>query len=279
MLVGKPSIGIMQGRLTPSRGRGIQFFPFEGWDAEFSKAAQIGLDEIEFIFDLDRYTENPIWTKSGRERIKKLISSSGVRVNHVCADFFMRRPFFGADSRVIEENIVFLKILLYNSAEIGAVNVEIPILDNSSLKTDEDEKCFVNAVGDSLSLAERLGLTISIEADLEPLRLLKLVKSFNSSSVFVVYDSGNSASLGYDCKEELNTLGSWIKNVHIKDRVRNGVTVTLGSGSVDFDRLFSGLKDINYQGGFTLQVARGSDGDEVETVKAQLNFLRRYIRM
>ena len=29
------SFGIMQGRLTPSQGKGIQFFPFDHWEKEF----------------------------------------------------------------------------------------------------------------------------------------------------------------------------------------------------------------------------------------------------
>ena len=45
------SFGIMQGRLTPANGRGIQFFPFENWENEFMDCARIGLDEIEWIFD------------------------------------------------------------------------------------------------------------------------------------------------------------------------------------------------------------------------------------
>ena len=47
------SIGIMQGRLTQPKGRGIQFFPFDNWIEEFKVAKEIGLKEIEFIFDYD----------------------------------------------------------------------------------------------------------------------------------------------------------------------------------------------------------------------------------
>ena len=48
------SYGIMQGRLTPSNGRGIQFFPFDNWQQEFITGSSIGLNEIEWIFDYDR---------------------------------------------------------------------------------------------------------------------------------------------------------------------------------------------------------------------------------
>ena len=47
--------GIMQGRLTPSQGRGIQFFPFENWRNEFYESAKLGLNEIEWIFDFDDF--------------------------------------------------------------------------------------------------------------------------------------------------------------------------------------------------------------------------------
>ena len=53
-------LGIMQGRLTPPKGRGIQFFPFDYWENEFWMAKELELDEIEFIFDYDRYDQNPL---------------------------------------------------------------------------------------------------------------------------------------------------------------------------------------------------------------------------
>jgi hexulose-6-phosphate isomerase len=50
----------------------------------------------------------------------------------------------------------------------------------------------------------------------------------------------------------------------------------LGEGSADFDDIFASIRGIGYSGGFTLQVARGEDGDEVNWIKRQLAFLRRY---
>ena len=85
-------IGIMQGRLVLPRGRGIQFFPFEEWQDEFRLASEIKIDEIDFIFDLDRFQENPLWQNIGK--IQDAMKESGVKVRHICADFFMRKPFF-----------------------------------------------------------------------------------------------------------------------------------------------------------------------------------------
>src|SRR3989338_5322399 len=271
------SIGIMQGRLTPPKGRGIQFFPFEEWEDEFGKAAKLGFDEIEFIFDLDRYKETPLWSATGRRKIKKLIRKSGVKVNHICADFFMRRPFFRNDKKIIADNIKVLKKLIKYSSEIGARNIEIPILDNGSLKTSLERKQFVAAVKSCLSMARKHKINIGIESDLKAGDLVDLIGQFEGFKIHIVYDSGNSSSLGYDCSEEMSRFGHLIGNVHIKDRVKGGSTVALGTGSANFNHLFEGLKEKKYKGSLILQAARGEDGKEEETLLRYVDFVNNYL--
>ena len=84
------------------------------------------------------------------------------------------------------------------------------------------------------------------------------------SRVKVNYDSGNSASLGYDAGEEFAAYGSHIGSVHIKDRVRGGGTVPLGEGNADFPKLLKNLEAIGYGGPMILQVARSEPGRETE---------------
>ena len=90
------------------------------------------------------------------------------------------------------------------------------------------------------------------------------------------YDTGNSASLGYNPEEELLKLGKWLDNVHIKDRVLGGGTVPLGEGDADFDKVFQTLGMISYKGSFILQAARGED--DLETAQKYLAFVRRYVQ-
>ena len=109
------SFGIMQGRLTPSKERGIQFFPFENWVQEFKIGAEIGINEIEWIFDYDRYMDNPLWSEEGIRTLKRTISGTGVSVNSVCFDYFMRRPFYKAEhlNEMMDENLDFVKRICY----------------------------------------------------------------------------------------------------------------------------------------------------------------------
>lgn len=273
----KAKIGVMQGRLTPSNGRGIQFFPFENWENEFDLAAKLGLDEIEFIFDHQRYRYNPLWTREGRIKINRLIKNTGVRVNNICADYFMHKPFFRVSKDSWGENIRVLRGLIKYSFEIGATRIEIPLVDNSSITSSEEETILVNSLTRCVPLIEKYGVRIGFETDLGPDKFLSLIKKVDNHLIGVNYDTGNSASLGYDPSEELNTFGEYILNVHVKDRLFGGGSVELGTGDADFWKFFMELSKLDYRGSFTLQAARGEDGKEAETIRKQILFLKSYL--
>ena len=65
--------GMVQGRLTQSPPGCLQWFPQEDWRHEFSVAADIGINFIELIAEVQYNPENPIWTDDGIENIKQLV--------------------------------------------------------------------------------------------------------------------------------------------------------------------------------------------------------------
>lgn len=272
------SIGIMQGRLTPRKGRPIQFFPFDGWRSEFAAAASIGLREIEFIFDAECYEENPLWHKEGREEIRLLIQKSGVVVNTVCADYFMVKPFFRGSKEDIRKGAGILTQLLMYTSETGAHGIELPFVDNSSITTAEEEDAVYAVLTEVLPTAEKYAVWIGLETDFPPERFRKLLKRFDSPYLRANYDTGNSAGLGYDPEEELSAYGMHIGNIHIKDRKLHAATVPLGTGDASFKKFFSALKELGYSGSFILQAARGEDGDEKKEVAGQKEFLIDYLK-
>ena len=267
------SVGIMQGRLTPSEGRGIQFFPFETWQNEFGLAKSVGLNEIEWIFDWERYKENPLWSEKGCREIHSLVQSCGVRINSVCFDYFMRRPFFKGLG-TYEENLKIFSHIVKNMGRVGAKLIEVPLVDDSSIKTKEERRDMVGLAMDMADCALSNNVNVSFETDLPPYEFKHFLGDISRNNVFANYDSGNSSGLGYDPNEEINVLGKLIANVHIKDRVYHGTTVKLGTGSADFSGIFGALKKVDYRGSFILQAARGVDGMEAETVREQLSFIR-----
>lgn len=273
------SYGIMLGRLTEPKGRGIQFFPFDNWENEFRVAAEIGLNEIEFIFDHEDHIHNPLWAEAGRNTLKMLIESTGVKVHAICFDYFMRRAFYRAElsrqAALREENAAILRSVLSAMHELNIPLIEIPLVDDSSLKSYENKVQFREFI---LEIADRAEQNISfgLETDLPPHEFLEYLNWIGRENIGANYDSGNSSGLGYDMYEEVTTLREKIFNIHIKDRQYQGTTVALGTGSADFEGLFRGLREIPYQGAYILQAARGIEGREKENIENQLTFLKSY---
>lgn len=268
-------IGVMQGRLVPQVDRRIQAFPWRGWRDEFQLAQRHRFDSIEWVFEAERYRENPLFTDSGRRETRALIEQTGVPVSAVCADYFMARPFHGVPARDRDHSVEVLIRLIQSAAEVGARRVEIPCVDNASIQSEDDERSVRTAVGACLNEAEKRGVELVFETDLPPEAFGDFLDRFKHPLIRANYDTGNSAALGYDPVRELTMLGTRIANIHIKDRRLRGVTVPLGTGHADFPAIFQTLAEIDYRGPFVLQTAR--DPDDVAVAVRYRDQVRSYV--
>ena len=88
------------------------------------------------------------------------------------------------------------------------------------------------------------------------------------------YDTGNSASLGFDFDEEKKYM-KYIYNIHIKDRKFRGPSVRLGKGDFDFKNFFLYLKKFNYKGNLILQTARSRN--HVREIILNRKFVEKFI--
>ncbi len=268
-------VGIMQGRLLPPVAGRIQCFPAQGWDREFALAAEAGLECIEWIYDLSGERANPLASDEGVAEMKRLATLSGVPVLSLCADYFMERPLVGPEESASRERLETLAWLMERSGRAGIGRIVLPFVDASEIRTPGELEQVAMVLQEVLPVARETGLELHLETSLTPARFADLLGQLPESLVKVNYDSGNSASLGYDPREELAAYGRRIGSVHIKDRLRGGGTVPLGTGDTQFEELFTGLRDLGYRGDFILQVARGPD-DEVERARRGCAFVRRH---
>lgn len=269
-------LGIMEGRLLPPEDGRFQCFPRNQWESEFAQAAKVPFNYIEWVYDLYGHDMNPLGNRAGMERLKNLTQSSGVSIRSVCADYFMDKPFVRCGEQELDERLQELAHILRNGRAVGVNRVVIPFVDASAIRSKEDLAAVEDALKAAMPFAEETGIEIHLETSLGPAEFAKLLNCVPHPKLRVNYDSGNSASLGYSPTNEFAAYGDRIGSVHIKDRVLNGGTVPLGTGSADFPALFSCLERIEYRGDFTLQVARGTPGDEVAWAKRNLAFIRRY---
>ena len=251
----------MQGRLLPKyRGR-FQAHPVGYWKDEFPIARDLGLDCIEFIFDFNNFRLNPIWTDSGINEIKKISLNTGIDVYSICADFFMECPFHADDIELRKLANSVATDLIKKCGDLGVSNLVIPCVDHSSLKTPDEINIFTDEIQKVIPYAETFGVNLALETDLNPSEFKGLLTQLNSSSVKVNYDCGNSASLGYDFKKELEAYGSKISDLHIKDRIRGGGSVFLGLGAAKIKEFVEAfVPKFNFNGPVILQLYRDEEG-------------------
>jgi hexulose-6-phosphate isomerase len=268
-------IGSMEGRLLPPEDNRFQCFPRQHWAREFELAAQAGLDCIEWIYDLYGADVNPISTVEGIEQMKLLSHQHNIRLLSVCADYFMDKPLVRASAPELEERINMLFWLLRQGQRLGINRIVVPFVDASRIDTQAEFDGVIDILKRVQPVADETGIEIHLETSLEPARFAELLSKLPHPKIKANYDSGNSSSLGYAPREEFAAYGKRVGSVHIKDRVRGGSTVPLGTGSADFPALVDSLKTCGYAGDFILQVARGLPADEVNWTRQNLAYVRK----
>ncbi len=260
-------LAIMQGRLSPPEDNRIQCFPKKFWRDEFPRAVEAGIPAIEWIDDTYGADVTPFRTKEGIREMLTLMHLHGVAIPSICADTFMEQPFVRCTDSERAERLELLNFLLQQAALVGAHHLGIPLLDNSALNTPDDIKTAAAALRTVIPTLEKLKLELHLESSLSPSEFPILLAELPHPSIRVTYDTGNSASLGYNPREEFAAYGNRVGSVHIKDRKKGGGTVPLGTGDTDFAAVKEELRRIGFNGLNTLQAARGETGREVETVR------------
>ena len=254
-------IGFMQGRLSaPVEGK-IQAFPWGEWREEFPRAKALGLGMMEWTIDQLRLPENPLITAGGRKEILKLSLQNAIEIPSLTGDCFMQAPFWKAAGEMQEALVADLDLVLGSAAALGIEFVVIPLVDNGSLETAEQEEALLRILLDRSETLSGHGVKIVFESDFPPRKLAQFIGQFPNEVFGVNYDIGNSAALGHQCSQEISAYAPRILNVHVKDRVRGGTTVPLGTGAAELAKAIRLIEEAGYSGRYILQTARAADDD------------------
>ncbi len=256
-----PPIGVLQGRLTPSRGRGIQFFPDDNWGQEFKDARTIGLSAIELLIRPQGLRKHPLMTEEGRARLRELSQQTDITIPSIHG-YYLPEDAYATD----------LLDVVRATAEIGAKVVLVSFFHEKKLSPTPDitwERAH-KLLAPAASAAKDAGIQLGIEAELPADTLIDFIGQALAPEVFgVYYDLGNQFACGFPVADEIRLLGKRIVGVHVKDRLPNAglnaesKSVSLGDGCADFGQAFAALREIGYSGPLIIQGARGEDGDEL----------------
>jgi len=248
-------LSILQGRLSVPN-EGYQETP-ANWKREFSLLGDTGPAYIEWVITKKQLFNNPFFDDDVR----------GYPISVVCADHVV-------DERVFEKGFFFDNIfpLCEMAQEWGVKTVGIPLLEDSAVDTPEKkEKIIDNLVECCDAFSD---IAINIEAELDADNLFDIVSSHKNLKV--TYDTGNLTAMNFNHDLYIDKVYDKITNVHLKDRNFNyGGSRNFGEGDTDFELIFKKLSSLNYDGIFTLQMARGEVGNEESHVKNISRIFRR----
>jgi hexulose-6-phosphate isomerase len=270
-------IGFMQGRLSDLVDGKIQAFPWNEWREEFPRAKALGLGRMEWTIDQERLRENPLTTESGRGAIGRLSRGNAVQIPSLTGDCFMQAPFWKADGQAREALIADLDLVLASCAALRIQFVVIPLVDNGKIEAPKQTEMLLRTLLDRAASLSRQGIKIVFESDLPPAELAQFIAKFPHEIFGINYDIGNSAALGFDCREEIAAYAPRILNVHVKDRLRGGTTVPLGTGSAELTKAIRLIENSGYSGQYILQTARAADGDHAGALARYLGMTMQWI--
>ena len=270
------NLGCMQGRLSPIINNKIQTFPKHHWKDEFSQAKSLGFKFIEWTLDYNKIFSNPIFIKKKIQLIRKLSQKYSIKIISLTGDCFMQNPFW--KKKYHRKEVSDLKKIIKACSNLGIRFIVVPLVDNGSLEKLGQEIKLITIFNSLLNFLKKNKIIILFESDYDPKKLKNFIEKFNSNFFGINYDTGNSASLGFDIKKEFYYYGDYIKGVHIKDRIKNGKTVRLGKGHVNFKLFFKLLKKIKYKNHIIFQTARSSNNKDVKEMKINLKFISKIIK-
>jgi len=250
--------GIVQGRLTNSPPGQLQFFPQENWTKEFQIAKEIGLDYIELFAEREHNSNNPVWSGDGIKKINKLLKDNNLCCDFFCNDYIINHSL--KNESCLNQNLKLIK----QCSKFGIKNLVLPFFEESEIEKKDFEE-YIKQLRRIYLEAKEYHINLLLETSLNAKDLIYFIEILDLEKVGIVYDTGNTISLGHDQLNDILLLSSLIKHVHIKDKNTQGQNVLLGSGMVNFYDIFQALSSIDYRGCYTFETTRG-----VEPIKTSI---------
>ena len=258
-------IGIVQGRLSKSPKKRLQYFP-KNWQNEFISASELGYNFIEFFSERKFNKYNPVWFSKGIREYKSLAKKNNLRILNFCDDFII------SNSIIKKKTQNYLFKLLKNLNKLQIKNLILPMYGKSNLN-DRNYFQYINILKKLVKKSKKI--KILIESNISPSEFIELKKKINSKKISFLFDTGNRINLKRNMYNDFIELSDHIEHIHIKDKNRMKQNVRLNTGLVNFKKFFKILKKKKYRKSFTFETTR--NGNPILTAKKNIKFLKKYL--
>lgn len=248
-------IGILQGRLSKPINNFIQDFPPDTWEQEFELLDKLGLSHIEWVVNKKSFDDGHLNIDCRKYSDKILsVSCDNLTNKNIAEKYFLDEQLLPICEFASRNNIKSITIPLLEDSRIdGCIN---KFISNITIYADK---------------YKNIDFNFELESDYKI--ALKLLKSYDS--FYLTYDIGNITACRFSHEGYIRNCFDYINIVHLKDKTINPIkNVEPGTGACNFSLVFKILKELEYNGVFTLQTNRDQEGLEIETVKRHKKFFK-----
>ena len=235
----------------------------------YKKTKEYGFDCIDFNMtdtSVDIYTLPESESDALMLREKALAEAAGLEISQVHGPW--RYPPFDLTIEDRAERLEKIKRSIRATSLLGCkywvVHPLMPYTTHDTEHGKEKETWEINVefFRQLLPTAKEHGVTICLEnmpmlafSLSKPVDIIRLVEEINDESFKVCLDTGHVAVFDeLTIGDEIRRLGNYIKVLHVHDNIMNRDLHMLPFfGCLDWDDFLSGLKDIGYNGVFSLE--------------------------
>ncbi|MBL8216316.1 MAG: sugar phosphate isomerase/epimerase [Bryobacterales bacterium] len=243
----------------------------------FKVAKDCGFEEVEC-----HTTPDP----QAASEIRAAAESTGLRIHSVMNSDHWRYPLSSHDPEVVSKCIAGMETSIRNAKEWGAETVLlVPAVVNAETSYGDAWKRSQDRIRRMIPTAEKAKVIIAVEEVwnkflLSPLEFARYVDDFKSPWVKAYFDVGNVVLYGFP-QDWIRTLGSRIVKLHFKDfkfqndpaiKKRVADFVNLRDGEIDWKQIYAALREVNYRGSATVELA-GGDATYLKDVSRRVDLI------
>ena len=165
--------------------------------------------------------------------------------------------------------------------DVEAIMLELPVTtDIKAINFFEKElELFENGLLEVLPLAEELQICLLVEPEPELLienshQFLSFIEKFDSKYVGLNFDIGHFFCVNEDPAKLIHQMQNYIHHIHLEDINSSRIHHHLipGYGSIDFQKIFNSLNQINYNGFITVELYPYQENPQQAAIES-MNFI------
>ena len=255
------------------------------WDQKTRSAKAAGFDFVELCIDeTQERIDRLALTESGAREMAAIARDNGLVMHSLCLSAHRKFPLGSRDDAVVDTSIELATRALDFANTTGLKIMQIAGYDVFyEPSSEETYSRFRRNLRTVASLAEERDVVLGLEnVDAEMSKTIEMcmdiVNAVDSPCLKMYPDFANLSAQGVDYIAEIPKARDHIIGLHIKD-TRPGVyrRVKLGDGTVDFDRMFAVLREMNCSVPCVIEMWNEDCPDSTDIIRSALQFVKERI--